>query len=379
MILSCEKLRLRSIVMETLTATPPASPLGWPIALGAIDAGLRELWKEHETATRASLMNLVIIDDQEGWLEAITPVIHQVILEHACRVILIEAAAGESDQENEAWITAHCSLDAQGNKGVCCEQLAFRLPSASPARWQNILFANLESDLPLVLWWRASFGNDMDVSLFARVERLLIDSQSWSDPETEWKHLTRLHRTTPRPFIIHDLSWTRTFHLRKAIAACFEEETAVSALSGLQKIRITHLRGMVSTAAMLGGWIAHRLRGRCVLKGGELVIECGDATIPLQIVPSDKVMNGQGPAIDEVVLTTAAGEFRVACSSKCAFYQISTTAHQADHSSQLLPSDGIDLAGLLIDQLGRGGNNRTYLDIVSQAAAIIQGLTPEPQ
>lgn len=343
--------KLNLVMITEFSNAVADTPLGMPVDPGEIDAGLLELWKDNETATRASLMNLAIVSESPGALLENTRSVYRLTLEHACRVILIEALTQSAAKETEAWITAHCSLGPDGGKAVCCEQLAFRMHGYSPARLTNLLFANLESDLPLVLWWQTSLNSHFDQRIYSRIDRLLIDSQSWADPQSEFERLMAVYQHRTQYFVIHDLNWTRTFHLRLAIAAGFEDGSALEALDGLQSIEIHHGPEFATTAYLLAAWILERL-------------QLGGNNAPRLSVSESPVMEYP---IERVIFTTERGPM-VLHRTDTHFY-----TWEGIGSAAVLPfsAGSNDVAELLTDQLGRGGNNGAYLPIAQRALSLM--------
>ena len=73
-----------------------------------------------------------------------------------------------------------------GAKQICCEQISFLFEGHSESRMANTLFANLDSDLPLYLWWQGEFPDPIDETLWAWVDRLIYDSQEWKDVRAQF-------------------------------------------------------------------------------------------------------------------------------------------------------------------------------------------------
>ena len=133
--------------------------LGTPIEVGKIDHELKKLWQESQgAATRASLMNLAVYSEEPGSLEKNTQLMARITENHACRAIVIEADCNAEADGVDAWISAHCHVSGAGSKQVCSEQISFRLNGGCTTQLPNIVLSNLDSDLPLYLWWQDEFG-----------------------------------------------------------------------------------------------------------------------------------------------------------------------------------------------------------------------------
>ncbi len=337
--------------MTTSTLSPSEVHLGMPTAVEAIDEGLHLLWEQNETAARASLMNLAVYSEDPDALGANTKLVEPLTHEHACRVLLIEARRESSNKHTEAWVTAHCSLGPNGEKAVCCEQLAFRMHGCSPGRLTNLLFAHLDSDLPLVLWWQASLTHGFGPDLYSRIDRLILDSQLWQDPQSEFARLLEIYKDRRQHFVIHDLSWARTLHLRLAIAAAFEDAYACQLLAKLEGITIAHAPSGETTARLLGGWLGERLQE-------------GDRPVPDISFENVADRDHEG-AIDTVTFHLGGSSLSMRRGKR--FYH---WIADASGVPQRFPSDPTDTSTLLTAQLGRGGNNAAYWSNVRRAFAL---------
>src|SRR5438552_15731 len=126
---------------------------GMPVEIGKIDRELKKLWEVSAgCATRASLINLALYSEAPESLGKNTEIISRITENHACRAIVIAADPAAKENRVEAWISAHCHVSRAGSKQVCSEQLSFLLQGESARLLPNIVFAQLDSDLPLYLW-----------------------------------------------------------------------------------------------------------------------------------------------------------------------------------------------------------------------------------
>ena len=82
----------------------------------------------------------------------------------------------------------------------------------------NIVFAHLDSDLPLYLWWQGEFYDPIDSQLWSWVDRLIYDSREWHDVPKQLALLETAQRQARQRVILCDLNWTRLFRVRLALA-----------------------------------------------------------------------------------------------------------------------------------------------------------------
>ena len=148
--------------------------VGLPVEIGQIDRELKKLWAEGEGAmTRASHINLAVYSEEPGSLARNTEILSQITENHAFRAIVIAADPSAKQDRVEAWISAHCHVSGTGAKRVCSEQISFLLEGASVKLLPSIVFSQLDSDLPLYLWWQSDFAEPMDPQLWAWIDRLI--------------------------------------------------------------------------------------------------------------------------------------------------------------------------------------------------------------
>src|SRR6476646_7031212 len=165
-----------SMAAPTQTYSP-----GLPVEVRDIDRELKKLWQQNEGATRASLVNLAVYSEDPDSLERNTRLVSELTENLACRAIVIAADPNPKQDHVEAWISAHCHVSRAGSKQICSEQISFRLQGPCTSLLANIVFAHLDSDLPLYLWWEGELRDPIDSQLWSWVDRLIYDSHDWKD------------------------------------------------------------------------------------------------------------------------------------------------------------------------------------------------------
>jgi glucose-6-phosphate dehydrogenase assembly protein OpcA len=332
---------------STLPSDSDLGRLGLETPIARIDRALKEIWKDDEAKTRASLINLAIYTEDSSFLAADNDLLEKVAAEHACRALLVLALPEAQPPRARAWIQALCR-PYQGKQAVCSEQLSFVLEGGNAAQVQNIVFANLDSDLPLVVWWQADLTTNFEERFYSRIDTLIIDSSRWSDPARQFDALTRM-RAEGADFDVRDLAWTRSHFMRTALAGCFQDASALQNLAKLRVMRITHLKGQLTTALLLAAWINQRLQ----------------TTLKLELVEKDS-----GPALQSLVLEGEGvrGEVRRDCDSR--FVHVCTTCGEHSHK-ELLPADVDSDAELVNEQLSRFGGRTFYSSMLPAVRAML--------
>src|SRR6476620_1470292 len=212
---------------------------GIAVEIGKIDRELKKLWAEGGGAkTRASLINLAVYSERPGSLARNTQIISEVTEDHACRAIVISANPASKENRVEAWINVHCHVSRAGSRQVCSEQLSFLLDGPSARLLPNIVFSQLDSDLPLYLWWQGEFSDPMDAQLWAWVDRVIYDSQTWKDFRTQMKRAETAQAEAKQRIVLCDLNWTRLVQIRLAIAQFFDAPASHARFDEIESVEI---------------------------------------------------------------------------------------------------------------------------------------------
>ncbi len=331
--------------------------LGQEVPLGRVDRELKKIWASDDGKTKASLMNFAIYSEDAGDLDRNLQLLDQITAEHSCRALLILCQPGRTPKAR-AWINALCR-PYQGKLAVCSEQLSFVIEGGDAAVVQNIVFAHLESDLPLAVWWQGDLTSNFEERFYSEIDRLFIDSSQWSEPAAEFTMLEAAFHGDTSDFEIHDLSWTRSHFLRAAFASCFQDAVALRKLPLADKIEITHARGHRIGALLLAAWIARRLgceidersKAICFVKpeGGALSLRLTETAegAPLRRVAIS------GPDL--------CAEARKAADSP--FIQVRGTCDKHEHD-EMLPADPEDESELISSQLSRAHGTSLFISMV---------------
>lgn len=335
------------------------SRLGAEVALPKIDRALKDLWANDETKTRASLINFAIYSEDPAALSANVQRLDQITAEHACRALLILCLPEARPPRARAWINALCR-PYQGRQEVCSEQISFLLEGGDAAQVQNVVFAHLDADLPLLVWWQGGLTKNFEERFYSRIGTLILDSSTWADPRAEFARLAAVRADRCADFDVRDLSWTRSHFLRTALAACFQDANARRHLPGLERIEITHARGQRCAALMLAGWIAHRLGARLADGVDGLVFDRPDGS-RLQAVLAEA--GAEGCALQALKLSGPGLSVQVTRDGASAFVHVCADCEGHAHE-EILPADVVGEAELISEQLSRAGGGTHYATVL---------------
>jgi glucose-6-phosphate dehydrogenase assembly protein OpcA len=319
-----------------LPDTDALSRLGLETPISRIGRSLSQLWEGDEAKTRASLVNLAVYTEDSAALLEANDVLEKIAAEHACRAMLILALPQVQQPRARSWIQALCR-PYQGKQAVCSEQITFILEGGNASQVQNLVFAHLDSDLPLVVWWQADLTKNFEERFYSRIDTLIIDSSRWSDPARQFDALLAV-KAENTDLDIRDLAWTRSHFMRTALASCFQDPSARQNLSKVRALRISYRRGQRSTALLLAAWINKRL----------------ETSLDLHLIEKDS-----GSALQSLVLEGEGvrGDIRRDCDSR--FIHVCSTCSGHSHQ-ELLPADVDSDAELVNEQLSRYRGSSLY-------------------
>jgi len=342
-----------------MTAAAEDVSLGLPVEVGKISRELKKLWAENAgVKTRASLINLAVYSEAPGSLPENTRIISEITGDHACRAIVIGANPSAKENRVEAWINVHCHVSRAGNKQVCSEQLSFLLEGPFARLLPNIVFSQLDSDLPFYLWWQGEFSDPMDPQLWAWVDRVVYDSQTWRDFHAQIQRLETAQADAKQRIILCDLNWTRLYQFRFALAQFFDHPASLRRLQEISEVSIDFAPGYRSTALLLAGWLAGQLNWTLEKTSTQDTLNFyteADATIRVSFKET------AGAPISQCVIKCGEIEMRVKRGEKDDLLQISTGGDGRPETRQAMPASSNDPRELMKEELMRCGWHLVYL------------------
>jgi len=341
-----------------MATTAEEVSLGLPVEIGKIDRELKKLWADGGGAmTRASLMNLAVYSEAPGSLPRNTEIIFKITEDHACRAIVIGVNPGAKENRVEAWISAHCHVSRAGSKQVCSEQLSFLLEGASARLLPNIVFSQLDSDLPLYLWWQGEFHAPMDPQLWAWVDRVIYDSQNWSDFRAQMLRVETAQAEAKQRIVLCDLNWTRLVQFRLALAQFFDHPGSHHRLEEIERVEIDFAPGYRSTGLLLAGWFAAQLHWTLDENSNDNALAFRDRSKRTILVSLNEKA---GEPIGRCVVRCGSVKYRVAPSAKADLLDVAVEGPDGRRAC-LMPAGGNDSVRLMSEELMRGGPHRVYL------------------
>lgn len=351
--------------MITSDIPTPCPTLGREVAVAEIDQELRKLWQQDQARTTASLMNLVVYSEKPSALLENSAILHRLTREHACRAILVEIAPNHPTPSIRAWITAHCHL-VDGMKSICCEQIAFYLTGKVTGRFRNTVFGHLSSDLPLVFWWQGELSEILTERLVNVVDRLIVDSSSWTDPLHSFRRIAETSQSNT-DLILQDHAWTRTWQFRIGVASIFDDPGARQVLPDLDTVEITYHPDHRNSALQLLAWLA--------VQAQWLDHPCADGfAFQSAHGTSIKVIlleNPSAPPLSSLILRAGDKAAHITQPTGATHVERQITA-PGYHITSLSPADPTSPEELVALQLARGGKNSLFQKILPRFIKLLE-------
>lgn len=340
---------------------------GEPVAIGQISSELKKLWDtgDGRANTRASLVNFAIYSRDLEKMEANTRLIAEFTRQHACRALLVCVQRAAPEPRVSAWINAHCHVGRAGAKQVCCEQITFLLEGEIKGRLTNIVFSNLDSDLPLYFWMQGDLSEQLNPNLWTWIDRLIVDSLVWRDPKAQFQRLRASISETKSRLTLRDLNWTRSLYLRQAISQIFDHPDNLPHLSQLERITITHAPANHSTAVLLLGWFAGQL-GWTLKSASPVCFTTGHGReVAVEFRTAD------GPAISAVQLSSSDADFTLTRDASSRFLRTDVRLPGDHEFHYLLPGGPEEIVDLLDEEMTRGSRHSIYLKALTIAEPLL--------
>jgi glucose-6-phosphate dehydrogenase assembly protein OpcA len=339
-----------------MPATFDTSRLGAPVDIGNISRELKKIWDTGDSApTRASLINFAVYCRSLEALAENTELISQFTRHHACRALLICVIRNAPEPRASAWINAHCHLSRAGAKQVCCEQISFLLEGEIKGRLTNIVFSNLDSDLPLYFYWQGDLSENLNPTLWAWIDRLIVDSLCWKDCRGQILRLLSSLKETKARLTLRDLNWTRSLYFRQALSQIFDHPENVSHLRDMTSVTIKHSPRHRSTALLLLGWLATQLNWKLATLKPVLFADTEGQAINV------KLEEEEGAALSGISLSCDHASFSVHRDAESPFLHADLRLPDDRQYQHLYPAGPDSIVGLLNEEMSRASTDRIYL------------------
>lgn len=356
------------------------SAFGTPVEIPAIARELKKFWAADQTRTRASLINFAIICEGEAAMRDSTELLTRFVRNHAFRALLIGIEPG-GETSVQSWVNAHCYLPKAGAKHVCCEQVSVLVRGNVRELLPNLIFSQLDYDLPLTLWWRCECPEQIDSEIWRWVDRLIFDSGAWKNPRAQFaamraalggnRDVLSAGRT-----VLGDLNWVRSANLRQAIAQMYDTPDGAKRVRTLRSLAISHAPGARTTALLFLGWFAALLDWSKGQTPTRFEAATGVANRIAFATPNGgtvacELSESSGSPIHRVVLVHDDVSITVDHPTGAELLNITLAWKDGRLTRHLVPADSTDIADILDEELSRGSRHGIYPRALAAAEALL--------
>lgn len=217
---------------------------------------LRELMGEphgHPSLRASAMTHIAWVP--ERWERAALETLGGLAERHPSRGILLFPRPDEPRDALDAEVDIRCFRNEGLGREVCAEVIAIRLNGPRAQAPASVVLPLLISDLPVFLRWRGDlpFGGQPLEQLLGVVDRLIVDSGEWEDPE---QGLARLPAIVGG-VALSDIAWARTQPWREGVAGLWPDVADATVL---------RVVGPEAEALLLARWLSARLRRQIELR-----------------------------------------------------------------------------------------------------------------
>ena len=227
-------------------------------SIRAIESELRELNEAAAPPGEATTLRTRVLTHvawvPPAWEPAARIVLDGLGERHPSRTIMLLPDRDADRDEFDADVDLRCFVQGGPKRAVCSEVVTVWLRGRTASAPASVVQPLLVSDLPAFLRWRGAlpYGAPELEELVEVVDRLIVDSSEWDDPEADGARLaTLLDRVN-----VSDMAWARTEPWRRALAALWP---------GVAEARRLTVRGPRADGVLLARWLGARLRRRVEL------------------------------------------------------------------------------------------------------------------
>jgi glucose-6-phosphate dehydrogenase assembly protein OpcA len=202
----------------------------------------------------------------------------------------------------------------------------------------------------------------MDAQLWAWVDRVIYDSQTWKDFPAQIRLVELVQQEAKQRIVLCDLNWTRLDKVRFALAQFFDHPASHHRFAKIDSVRVEFAPGCRSTALLFAGWLAAQLGWRAEKTKAEHKLRF--------IGPSEQKIDIElhkrpGEPVSRVILNSHEIEFLIA-HAKCGdLLEVSRGKPGEKRMPQLMPAGKNDPVSLMSEELMRGGPHHVYLRAVN--------------
>ena len=247
---------------EAVIGEPRHAPGGGRMGVGQIEHELGKLRTNDDgtLALRSSVLNLIVVTDEES-AEEITTSVSRLAGRYPARAVVF-VADPEGESNVDVGLSAFCHARGGGGVQVCAEQITIHAEGPPAAHLESFAGPLLIPDLPVFLWYPGAFSpRSPEFAAMAELaDRVILDSAGGptEDHETCLRQIAGLVEDPATP-AIGDLQWVGLSPWRSLLADTFGAPERAGELEKIERVEVLYAPGGENRALLLVGWLASTL------------------------------------------------------------------------------------------------------------------------
>jgi glucose-6-phosphate dehydrogenase assembly protein OpcA len=247
-------------VEEAVIGEPRQAPGDGRMSVGQIERELGKLRTNDDgtLAIRSSVLNLIVVTDEESAQE-ITSSVSRLAGRHPARaVVFIADPEGESNVDVR--LSAFCNVRGGSSAQVCAEQVTIHAEGPPARHLESLARPLLIPDLPVFLWYPGEFSpRSQEFAAMAEfADRIIVDSAASENHEACLREIAALIEDPEMP-AIGDLQWVGLSPWRSLLADTFDAPERAGDLEKIESAEVLYAPGGENRTLLLVGWLASTL------------------------------------------------------------------------------------------------------------------------
>ena len=236
------------------------APGGGRMSVGQIERELGKLRTNDDgtLALRSSVLNLIVVTDEESAPE-ITDSVSKLAGRHPARaVVFISDPEGETNVD--VGLSAFCHARGGSGTQVCAEQVTIHAEGPPAMHLESFAGPLLIPDLPVFLWYPGEFSpRSLEFAAMADLaDRIIVDSAASESHEACLREIATLVEDPEMP-AIGDLQWVGLSPWRSLLADTFGAPERAGDLEKFESAEVLYAPGGENRALLLVSWLASTL------------------------------------------------------------------------------------------------------------------------
>jgi glucose-6-phosphate dehydrogenase assembly protein OpcA len=339
------------------------------MSLGQIERELGKLRTNDDgtLALRSSVLNLIVVTDEESAQE-ITNSVSRLAGRHPARaVVFIVDPEGESNVEVR--LSAFCNVRGGGAQ-ICAEQETIHAEGPPALHLESLAGPLLIPDLPVFLWYPGEFSpRSQEFAAMADLaDRIIVDSAASENHEACLREIATLIEDPEMP-AIGDLQWVGLSPWRSLLADTFGVPERAGDLEKIESAEVLYAPGGKNRVLLLIGWLASTLgwKPESANRGGQNIEFSG---------PSGRIIVDLSPDSPDARLRRIrlySEEYSFQVSRHREFSDVRTTVMRGDEllAERTVHLGSFELGVLVGEELRYRGRDEAYEGSLRKAVEIL--------